>query len=968
MLFLLDRNLIKLFPIFLLLFSPFNFCQLSENSDEYEIYLKQYQESFYRGEEFLRKGDFQKSIESYEQSLEFAKKRSDKRNQVNCWIQLGLLYWNTGNLDKSIMFYNKAQLVAEEFDYSNEYSKSTYAIEINRLYQKGKASSAINNFRESGRIFSRAVKMAKRNNCKYHELKCLRQLSLAYWDLNELHKFHSLNSKCLEISQKLNHKKEIGKAYNNIGLYYWKTNDYSKALSYYQEALNIAMEMEDKNEISICMNNIGIIFKYLGFYTNASQFIQNSIDIEKENGNIEYLSMGLNNLGIISKRKAIISGDEMDYLTSLKHFKNCLEIVNEIGNINTEVKVLNNIGSVYLALNEYKNAIINLESGLVKSVRINNFEAASVILNNIGFAQLEMGRLAKAEDSFKQALDIGINKEALWEAYYGLGKCFESRNEFSLAIKNYKKAIDVIDHIRKGISVDIHKAGYSRDKLKVYESLVSLLFKLKNHRSFDATNEIFHVIESAKARAFLESLGESKIDISNRLTEDLRRAEMEISNRVSSGIRRLMEEDLSQVQRKEILREVKNAEDEYLLLISKMRVEVPEVASLVSPMPCNLFQVQNQIIDENTALIEYFLGESQSFVFLITKKDRHLFELPGREKIRKSLKAYLKALSDQPKVAFKGLKGSERLCKELLPFLHKIPNTVENLVIVPDGTLYYLPFETLSLSTNGSLHLDNLLISKFKISYSPSSSSLLFLMRLKRDEILSKDLLAFGDPNYPNNGKLLGDDKTSPSLILKGLFHNEGFDLSPLPYSKKEVANISRFFTEKNKDIYTGDNASETTFKSISIEQYKIIHFACHGLLDEKIPLRSALVLSLSKDINEDGFLQVSEIYNLRIKSELVILSACQTARGRLENGEGVLGLPRIFFYAGARSVISTLWRIEDKSTARFMKSFYKYLTKGLDKSQSLRLAKIQMIKSGYSHPFYWAAFILNGEYSSVIF
>jgi CHAT domain-containing protein len=120
--------------------------------------------------------------------------------------------------------------------------------------------------------------------------------------------------------------------------------------------------------------------------------------------------------------------------------------------------------------------------------------------------------------------------------------------------------------------------------------------------------------------------------------------------------------------------------------------------------------------------------------------------------------------------------------------------------------------------------------------------------------------------------------------------------------------------------------------------------------------------------MSEDGFLQVSEIYNLRLRSELVILSACQTARGRLENGEGILGLPRIFFYSGARSVLSTLWRIEDKSTARFMKYFYKYLTKGFDKSESLRLAKIKMIKSGYSHPFYWAGFVLNGEYSSAIF
>jgi len=494
------------------------------------------------------------------------------------------------------------------------------------------------------------------------------------------------------------------------------------------------------------------------------------------------------------------------------------------------------------------------------------------------------------------------------------------------------------------------------------------LFKLKNLESFDAVNEIFNVIESAKARAFLESIGESKIDIRNRLDEDLRQAEIEITNRISSGRRKLMKEALSPVEREKILEQVNDAEDEYLLLISKMRLEIPEFANLVSPLPCSLLQVQNHLIDKKTAFIEYFLGRTQSFAFLITKKERNLYVLPGRKKIERSIKAYLKALSDQPKKAFKGIKGAERLCTELLPFMNRIPNNVKNLVIVPDGVLYYLPFETLSLSDSESQNLDNLLISKFKISYSPSSSSLLFLTKHRRDKIPSKDLLAFGDPNYRNSRKYYSDANITPSSILKYLFNDEGFDLSPLPHSRREITNIAKFFAQKKKDIYIGDKASEATFKSVQSDHYKIIHFACHGLLDEKIPLRSALVLSLSNNINEDGFLQVSEIYNLRLKSDLVILSACQTARGRLENGEGVLGLPRIFFYSGAHSVISTLWRIEDKSTAKLMKFFYEYLIKGLDKAQALRLAKIKMIKSGYSHPFYWAGFILNGEYSSAIF
>jgi CHAT domain-containing protein len=159
--------------------------------------------------------------------------------------------------------------------------------------------------------------------------------------------------------------------------------------------------------------------------------------------------------------------------------------------------------------------------------------------------------------------------------------------------------------------------------------------------------------------------------------------------------------------------------------------------------------------------------------------------------------------------------------------------------------------------------------------------------------------------------------------------------------------------------------ASEKIVKNLPLDDYQILHFACHAILDERLPFRSALVLSKEDSFEEDGFLQVSEIYNLRMSSNLVILSACQTGRGRLEKGEGVLGLPRIFFYSGAKSVVSTLWRIDDKSTSIFMNYFYGFLAQGNNKAHSLQMAKLKMLKSKYTHPFYWAAFVLNGDYAS---
>ncbi len=155
---------------------------------------------------------------------------------------------------------------------------------------------------------------------------------------------------------------------------------------------------------------------------------------------------------------------------------------------------------------------------------------------------------------------------------------------------------------------------------------------------------------------------------------------------------------------------------------------------------------------------------------------------------------------------------------------------------------------------------------------------------------------------------------------------NTDFAFSSLPYSGREIIKISKYFPREKRDIFINKNAKEEIIKEISLVDYRIIHFACHALLDEKFPFRSGLILSFDEDSKEDGFLQVREIYSLKLNTDLVVLSACQTGKGKLEVGEGILGLPRIFFYVGAKSVLFSLWRINDESTALFMDYFYYYI------------------------------------------
>lgn len=929
---------------------------------------EQFVTSFKEGEKHLRDGQFDKALESFETSLNFAKIVGNEWGEVECYKSIGLIFWNLGQLDKSEDFYAQAQLFAEKYGIHTAHEELSTYNEIFQLYTEGKTSRVSNDYKKSIISFQKALNLARASRSRHHELKCLRQLSLTFWELNDLQVFYKLNQEGLKIAQDLNHKREIGRAYNNIGLYFWKANEYSKALSFYQEALNIARERNDKVEISACYNNIGVVFKELGSSLKALDYIERAIRIDKELNNRLFLSVELNNLGIISHRKALFSGLDEDFFMALNYFEDSLELAQEMKDVRTEVRALNNIGNVHLDLGKYNNALMYLKRGLLRSELANDEEALGMILNNIGSAKISLGMIKDAEKSFMRAANLGTKLsrgEILWEAYFGLGRCYELKEEYSDAIFYYKMAVSVIDRIRSQITVDTYKSSFARNKQKVYESQIRLLFKLQKSEDSKDLREIFHVVEGAKSRAFLESLEESKVNIQERLTPKLKEQEKTISNQISLAIRELTGQELSGDQRMNLLHKLKRAEDDYSLLLQKIRIEAPEVADMVAPVPCRLEHVQDQIIDNKTALIEYFLGEKESYVFFVTKREIWLHLLPGREEIWRSMKAYLKVLSTRPDGEFRGIKASKRLGKELLcrePW--NIPDSIENLIIIPDGVLYYLPFETLILDLKKKSS-DCFLVSKYKISYAPSSSSLLFLTNgTKRD--YSKDLLALGNPAYTWNGKT-NRKKMIPSEILKEVYQNEGFDLTSLPYSEHEVRGISKYFHKTKRDIYQNHRASEKTIKNLTLDNYQILHFACHAILDERFPFRSALVLSKEDSLDEDGFLQVSEIYNLRMTSDLVILSACQTGRGRLEKGEGVLGLPRIFFYSGAKSVVSTLWKIDDKSTSIFMKYFYGFLSQDKNKTQSLRLAKLEMIKAKYSHPFYWAAFILNGDYASKV-
>ncbi|MCK4792939.1 MAG: CHAT domain-containing protein, partial [Desulfobacteraceae bacterium] len=336
------------------------------------------------------------------------------------------------------------------------------------------------------------------------------------------------------------------------------------------------------------------------------------------------------------------------------------------------------------------------------------------------------------------------------------------------------------------------------------------------------------------------------------------------------------------------------------------------------------------------------------------------FRLPPRDGIASQVEDFLQVVSEPPRPGAMDIPSRTTLYDLLIAPAERFLKTKTNLIIIPDGILHYLPFEALvSHSDDGDpLYL----IVRFTVRYSPSVTTLGFLQERKeeREPTHMSQLIAFGNPEFGGAIAPLEDGDISE----RGLYEFCGYGFSPLPYTEEEVNAIAAVFPNGSTARFLGTEAKEETVKTQDLAGFRKVHFATHAVIDEEFPSRSCVVLTLDDDPAEDGFLQLNEIFNLKLHADLVVLSACRTGLGRLVEGEGVIGLSRGFFYAGANSLLLTLWGVNDRSTATFMENFYRQMRKGNSKADALRDAKLSFIKGdlpSLRHPYYWAPFVLIG-------
>lgn len=944
---------------------------------------------------FLDSGDFIKAIEVAQLSLQIAEGNKDLDKKSMILADMAGAYWRLGENQKALDCLTDALRISQQV--ANITTVATV------LSTKGLISRQIGEMQEALRYFNQALEINKEMLDNNGEGIDLSNIGDVYSQLGDCEQALSLYHQALPLLEKAGNKKQtaitlgaIGTAYSlqgnyplaleygkraiglhkeignkssesndlgNLAASYYEQGDYTKALECLSQALSIADEIDEKYKQQIWLGNIGSIYTILGNYVRALYFLEKAKNIAQQINDKNSEGYWIGNIGIINL-------EQSDTTNGLENLKKALGFFIETADKRAESSAYANIANIYTYQGNYQQALEYFNRALTIAQEIGNRFGEGETYVNIGALYLKTKDFPKAIEAFNNALNIGNQINALpiiWAAQFGLGQVYHEQGNFTEALNYYKKAIEIIESVRGQLILEEHRSSFFANKITVYENLIDLLYQFHQQapeKQYD--REAFVYAERAKARALLDLLSEAKTNIKN-VDPELLKQQKDIFQNISRIQTRLYNEELSDSEMQRLKSDLPVEEEKLEDLRFEIKRSNPAYAALNYPQSVSIAELQKKILGKNEALIEYLIGEENSFAWAITRDSVRFVKLPEFNNIKNEVEKYLDAINRPPEPEVSIVSSGQSLYQMLIrPIIHILPNKPD-IIIVPDGFLHYLPFEAVILSIeNNQLHF---LIESYTIAYAPSASVLGFMRAnlSKTGAEIDHQLLAFGDPVFgkknikPPEAQIIAKTEINE----RGFYEDQGFYFSRLPYAALEVKKIGEIFANEQTRIYVEDEATEEKLKNEITNPYRMLHFATHGLLDEKRPGRSCIVFALDDDPAEDGFLQMNEIFNLRLNADLVVLSACKSGGGKLVRGEGLVGLTRAFLYAGAKTMVVSLWSVDDQSTAQFMEKFYTSLVTGSHKNKALRQAKLSFIKGSMPalrHPYYWAPFVLIGE------
>ena len=748
--------------------------------------------------------------------------------------------------------------------------------------------------------------------------------------------------------------------HSQLAFVYDRQNDCAQSLQHNRAALALGNELKS-TYVGRYIVNIGAAYACLGDLTEAVSYYRQALEI---------YANPLDQPNLVTLLTNMARSDLANHTVALRLLDRALTVAKSIENKVMELRVRLALGALHQHDGNHPQALGQTREALQiaqeKGVAFQEGRA----WNQLGGIHLSMSETVQALDAHLRALAIGERTQApevIWQALAGLAAVLQKQGNLEHAAQRYRQAVETIEGVRSRIGIPEDRASFLADKIEVYKKLLAVLVELHGKdKSEKAAAEAFGFAERAHARAFLDLLAEGKVDLEQDAAPDLLLQKHKLQKRIEKLTEQLIKERSQETSKQDqtkigkLEKDLGQADVDLGNWLRELRQRNPRYAALKYPEPVTLAETQ-RLLDDKTILLSYSLAEPNSFLFAVSHNGFAVHRLPSEKKIAESVQRLLAAITDKEPTAAEYRRQAVWLSQQLLQPVSQIlaGKSKTELIIVADGALHRLPFEALLVpgaAAQGDLRRLPYLIRRFAISYAPSASVLAQLQNEPR-EIAPKGFIAFGDPVYEQNAQ--GASESALRAASGGRLN-----LQRLPYSHTEVEGIGQLFAKAERELFFGEAASEENVKSPErLSHYRMVHFSTHGYLNEVRPRFSGLVLSrpATGRQSEDGVLSAYEIFNLKLKADLVVLSACETGLGKEIKGEGLMSLTRAFMYAGTPSVVVSLWNVNDQSAADLMIRFYRHLQTGTSKSEALRQAQLETIRDD-GRPFFWAPFVLVGK------
>lgn len=944
------------------------------------------------GATYEQLGALEHSLKSYLEALSFSERSQDRQLESEIRSDAGMAHARLSHIEQALKQCRVALDLARTVGGVVQHAKALNCLgEVE--YHRGDSAAALALYQRSLPLWESLAEPRGRADT-------LLFLGSAYSDLMELDKAAKCLEDTLSVWKRLGDKRgelitlqALARLQYLRGEYQEALNRYTSVRDRFQAAGDAVWEAASLTGIATVYEEMGDGRSALGYRGTAARLFETA---GLQMAAIEmYMEVGNGYVG-------------SDVSTALTWLERARALSVSTGNRHMLSYALHYIGLAHLARGDPVEALRHLGQSLdiQRSVEDPRFRART--LCGLGQAHGAQGDDRRAVEYFQRALDLSRasgDRVAQATALFGLARSSVSMNDVAAARTHIDSALNLTESLRSEVESQDLRTSYLASVHQYYELRTDVLMRLhKTHPRQGLAAAAFESSEQARARSLLDSLAEARVDLRRGLDPILLKREQALKRAFDDWAerqRRLASAPSSTANPRAMAEEYRDLERRYDQIQAEIRSRSPRYAALARPQPLGLEQVQRQVLDAGTLLLEYALGEERSHLWAVSSTNHASYELPSRAEIEQAARRLYEHLTARlrekggPQQRRTRIEEADRLYWEeagrlsetlLGPVAKDMAG--KRLVVVADGALQYLPFA--ALPAPGSRGEPVPVVVEHEVVSLPSASVLAVLRREtagrkpqdKLVAVLADPVFEADDPRLRARSRAAGSLQRQDSRTrdLAGPYAGANGALPGLGGVRDSQPSVSRLAaTRLEADAIVGlaprgmalrktdFDASRAAAMSPELAHYRIVHFATHGVFDNDSPGLSGIVLSLfdERGREQDGFLRLHDIYGLQLPVELVVLSACNTALGRQVRGEGLVGIVRGFMYAGAKRVVASLWKVDDDATGEMMRRFYaQMLEEHRSPAAALREAQLAMWRQDrWRAPFYWAAFGLQGEW-----